>query len=409
MNFMSIGLLCVMTPVLASAQSLTTLFTFNQIDGNDPGTLLLGANGNLYGTMRQDGAELGGSIFEMTTTGQVVQGYYFNGFDPAGGEFPNGGLVQAPYGDFYGTTAGGGTGGNGGGTVFKIAERQVITLYNFCSKSGCADGAYPYVGLTAAGNGNFYGTTNQGGRSCKFTDNGCGTIFEITPAGALTTLYRFCSREDCSDGYFPSGPLVEGRDGNFYGTTIFGGHGCEGSGCGTVFKITPAGELTTLYQFCSEAKCADGQFPYAGLVRASDGNFLGGADQGGIVEGCPVNSFGCGTIFRITPSGKFTTLHTFCALKNCADGGAPSAPLLQGTNGKIYGTASFGGANGYGDVFEITTEGQFTVLYSFCSQENCADGVTPASGLLESKGLLYGTTSGYGNQTPGTVFSLSLE
>jgi uncharacterized repeat protein (TIGR03803 family) len=397
------------TAISTSAQSLTTLLTFNKTNGADPGTLTFGSNGNLYGAAGEDGEYLGGSIFELSTAGRTLGEYYFNGFDPGGGEFPNNPLVQAANGEFYGTTGGGGTGGTGGGTVFKVQNGQVITLYNFCSKPACADGTYPYFGLILGSNGNFYGTTNQGGTTCKLTDNGCGTVFVITPQGTLTTLYEFCSLPSCADGIFPVGPLVQGRDGNFYGTTMLGGTGCSGSGCGTIFKITPTGELTALHQFCSVPGCADGRFPYAGLMQASDGDFYGTADQGGIIKGCPVNTYGCGTIFKITPSGKFTKIYTFCTLENCTDGGGPSAPLMQDANGNIYGTAGFGGANNYGDIFEITTAGQFTVLYSFCAEQNCADGTTPASQLLERDGILYGTTSGYGNQTGGTVFSLSLE
>jgi uncharacterized repeat protein (TIGR03803 family) len=399
--------LCAGTAISGSAQSLTTLFTFNKTNGADPGTLTFGANGNLYGSAGEDGEYLGGAIFELSTAGKSLGEYYFNGFEPTGGEFPNNPLVQIGSGEFYGTTGGGGSGN--GGTVFKVENGQVITLYNFCSKPACADGTYPYSGLTLAGNGNLYGTTNQGGTSCKFTGNGCGTIFEITTQGTLTTLYEFCSRASCADGIFPMGPLVQGRDGNFYGTTMFGGIGCSGSGCGTIFRITPRGELTTLHQFCSVPGCADGRFPAAGLVQASDGDFYGTAQQGGIIKNCPVNNYGCGTIFKITPTGKFTTLYTFCTLENCTDGGGPQAPLMQGANGSIYGTAGFGGANDYGDVFEMTTAGQLTVLYSFCAGENCADGTTPTSQLLERDAILYGTTSGYGNQTGGTVFSLSLE
>lgn len=407
--------LCAALSITAPAQSLTTLLTFNGSNGSNPEALTIGANGNLYGAANQLGLGLGGSIFEITTAGTLIDQYYFNSFDPSGGEYPNGGLVQTANRNFYGTTSNGGvnTGGNGAGTVFKIAEGKVITLYAFCSKANCADGAYPYAGLVQARNGNFYGTTYQGGTStnCIAPGSGCGTIFEITPAGELTTLYSFCPEKNCPDGYYPYGALVQGQDGNFYGTAYEGGsQACGAGGCGTVYKITPAGKFTTLYRFCSLPGCADGVGPAAGLVQGSNGDFFGTTGQGGIVNGCPVNFLGCGTVFEITPSGKLRTLYTFCTQENCTDGGAPLAPLMQSANGTFYGTAAFGGATGYGDVFEITAAGQFSTLYSFCSLQSCADGATPEAGLVEANGLLYGTTSGdYGTEGSGTVFSLPLD
>ncbi len=141
---------------------------------------------------------------------------------------------------------------------------RLTNLYSFCSQPGCADGELPYAGLIQGANGNLYGTTLAGGTS------GTGTVFEITPAGQLTTLYKFCSQPGCTDGAAPFAGLVQ-ANGNFYGTTEAGGT----SGYGTVYEITPAGRLTTLYNFCSLSGCADGFRPYAGLLLASDGNLYG--------------------------------------------------------------------------------------------------------------------------------------
>lgn len=183
------------------------------------------------------------------------------------------------------------------------AKAQINVLYSFCSKGGdsCTDGLYPVGGLVQGADGNFYGTTSAGGAYWQ------GNVFKITPQGALTTLYSFCSGgSPCSDGGEPQGTLIQGTDGNFYGTTSFGGTG-SGAG-GTVFKITPDGVLTTLYNFCSQGipDCADGNYPYGALVQGTDGNFYGTTESNG--WGPPY-----GTIFKITPDGTFTNLHSFCS------------------------------------------------------------------------------------------------
>ncbi|MGB6472140.1 MAG: choice-of-anchor tandem repeat GloVer-containing protein, partial [Candidatus Acidiferrales bacterium] len=152
------------------------------------------------------------------------------------------------------------------------AQSNESVLYSFGSQGGtdCTDGAVPLAGLIQGSDGNFYGTTRVGGNT-----NDAGTVFKLTPSGILTTLYSFCSQggTDCTDGEYPYGGLIQGSDGNFYGTTFEGGDGYFN--VGTVFKITPSGTLTTLYSFCSQANCTDGELPYAGLIQGSDGNFYG--------------------------------------------------------------------------------------------------------------------------------------
>src|ERR1017187_7371382 len=190
------------------------------------------------------------------------------GFPCTDGEVPFAGLVQATNGDLYGTAYFGGP--NGGGAVFKITPGGTLTtLYSFCSQSNCTDGAVPMAGLVQAANGNFYGTTESGGRA-----NGrYGTVFKITPTGTLTTLHRF----NGTDGASPHAGLVQAADGNLYGTASSGG----ATGGGTVFKITPTGELTTLYSFCSQTNCTDGGQPLAGLVQDTNGDFYGTTYGGG--------------------------------------------------------------------------------------------------------------------------------
>jgi uncharacterized repeat protein (TIGR03803 family) len=166
----------------------------------------------------------------------------------------------------------------------------------------------------------------------------------MTPAGTLTTVYNFCVLADCADGAVPNAPLLQASDGNFYGTTSAGGTHRGGS----VFRVTAAGKLTTLYSFCAQVNCADGDDPQTGLIQGTDGNFYGTTEGGGTSSGC---HYGCGTIFRITPAGKLTTLHSF----SVTDGTSPSSGLLQGTDGDFYGATPGGGANNGGTVYSLST------------------------------------------------------
>ncbi len=297
-----------------------------------------------------------GTIFKVTPGGSLTT---LHSFSPLMASGPTGGLVEGSDGNFYGTTPQGGT-HPGAGTVFVIsASGSFSVLHNFDT----TDGAGPYAGLVQGTDGNFYGTTISGG------PNGYGTVFKITPAGALTTLYSFSS----GDGASPFGALILGTDGNFYGTTYGGGHNanCDGlDACGTVFKITPAGVLTTLYNFCNQTNCTDGARPYAGLVQAGDGNFYGTTWQGG-TNCVPGLNGGCGTVFKITPDGTFTSLYSFCTQANCTDGKNPFyGSLVQASDGNLYGTTWLGGtetrcSSGCGTIFRITTGGSFTTVHSF--------------------------------------------
>ncbi len=309
---------------------------------------------------------------------------------------PEAGLV-APNGDLYGTGDGGGA--NGDGTVFKITpDGTLTTLHNFDG----TDGSNPFGGLVQALNGDLYGITYGGGA------NGQGTVFKITPEGTLTTLYSFCSQGGslCTDGSSPNG-VIQATNGDFYGTAFSGGT----NGQGTVFKITPSGTLTTLYSFCSQSGCTDGEQPNWGVIQATNGDFYGTTSAGG------ANGYG-GTVFKITPSGTLTTLYSFCSQSGCTDGANPSAGLIQGTDGNFYGTTYSYGANGNGGtIFKITPSGTLTTLYSFCSQGGslCTDGKGPSADLVQdTDGTFYGTTMGGGTSTAcpfglcGTVFSLSV-
>jgi uncharacterized repeat protein (TIGR03803 family) len=243
-----------------------------------------------------------------------------------------------------------------------------------------------------AANGNFYGITQEGG------SNGDGTVFEITPAGKLTTLYNFCSQTNCTDGRLPQ-ILMQAANGNFYGTTQAGGIG--NGAYGTVFEITPAGALNTLYSFCSLANCSDGETPTAGLVQTANGNLYGTAKRGGVHSD--------GTVFELTPAGQLTTLYNFCSQTDCADGSLPDVGMVLGTDGNFYGATFYGGVSNYGTVFEITPQGTLTTLYSLCSQPNCTDGATPVGEVQATNGTFYGAAQdGGGKYADGTLFTLSM-
>jgi len=383
-------LLCASTVIASSTTTFTTLVSFTGPNGAHPlyGSLIQDAAGNLYGTTSQGGANSAGTVFQITASGTLTVLYSFcTQAACADGSNPWGGLVLGTDGNFYGATSGGGT--SNYGTIFKMTPSGALTtLHSFAP----TDGGNPYA-LIQASDGNFYGTAPAGGAYTY------GTVYRITPGGTFTTLYSFCAQPNCIDGEVPSG-LVEGADGNFYGTTQLGGVHQQG----TVFKITPSGTLTTLYSFCAEAGCADGMAPSAALIQTTDGNFYGTTSYGPKAAAClPV----CGTVFEITPAGALTTLHTF----GPDEGAAPSA-LIQAADGNLYGTAAEGGPpnNPEGTIYQITPSGALAVLYGFCAQPNCTDGANPNAGLVQgSNGILYGTTLGGGASGDGVVFSLELQ
>jgi len=221
----------------------------------------------------------------------------------------------------------------------------------------------------------------------------CGATVIASPAA---TKFKSLVSFDATDGEYPTlMSVVQGLDGNLYGTTQYGGTYSHG----TVFKMTPGGKLTTLWNFCKVAGCPDGAQPEAGLTLATDGNFYGATNAGGAI--------GYGSIFKITPAGKLTTLFSFCQKNGCADGSGPS-PLIQASDGNFYGTTMGGGAHQHGTIYELTPDGILTTLYNFCSQPSCADGQYPAAGLVQAtNGNLYGTTADGGAHGDGTVFSIA--
>jgi uncharacterized repeat protein (TIGR03803 family) len=396
MKACGVFLLWAATAAALPAQTFTTLHSFNGTNGSEPyAGLVQGTDGNLYGTTKQGGANTDGIVFNITTSGMLTSLYSFcKQRGCTDGADPEAGLVQGTNGDFYGTTFLGGAnhacGGNPCGTVYKITSSgHLTTLHSFDGM----DGETPSASLVLGTNGKFYGTTYEGGA------NNDGTVFSITAGGTLATLHSF----DDTDGAIPEAGLVQGTNGKFYGTTPGGG----ANGDGTVFSITTGGTLATLHSF---GIGGDGEFPLAGLVQASNGNLYGTTYEGG--------TYGGGTVFRVTPSGNLKTLYSFCQHSGCPDGQSPEAGLVQGTDGNLYGTTYEGGANtnsscsnGCGTIFSITPSGTLTTLYNFCSQggSNCTDGYGLQAALVQdTNGTFYGTTVFGGANDDGTVFSLSV-
>jgi uncharacterized repeat protein (TIGR03803 family) len=350
--------------------ALTTLHSFaGDIEGQGPVGLVQGSNGYFYGTTSAGGPNWSGTVFKISTDGALTTLYSFTGGNDGGG--PNG-LVQGSDGYFYGTTEEGGNGlspdmwPSGNGTVFRISPNGALTsLYSF---PGGDDGANPSAGLVQGRDGNFYGTTEYS----QVFNSGAGSMFKISTNGALSNLYSFTGG---NDGANPRAALVQGSDGYFYGTTEWGGT----NGMGNVFKISTDGALTSLYYFGSVQDTnglpLDGGGPN-GLVQGSDGNFYGTTVNGG-------TNGGNGTVFKISASGALTTLYSFTGGN---DGGGPNG-LVQGSDGYLYGTTVNGGTNGgNGTVFKISTDGALTTLYAFGSITNASgealDGASPSAGLV---------------------------
>ena len=377
------------TTVTLPAQTFKSLDSFGNTDAAFPWATLVQANdGNFYGTTQNGGNTACtsgcGTIFRIAPNGKVTT---FN-FDGTNGSQPIAGLVQAANGDFYGVTTTGGA--NDAGTVFKFTPKGgLITLYSFAANTGYG----PLGGLVLASDGSFYGTTSSGGPptgACK--PSGCGTIFKITPKGTYTTLHNF---NGIPDGGNPLATMTQAPNGKFYGTASALG---TANNYGTVFTMTPKGKFTVVHQFND----TDGAYPFGGLIRGTDGNFYGQTDLGG------ASNYGAfGTVYKMTPSGKVTTLHSF----EQTDGDNPVSNLVQGTDGNFYGTASYGGKHpNFGTIFKITASGKFTTLHNFDS----TDGSYPYAGLIQAtNGKFYRATFAGGSSTActygcGTVFSLSV-
>jgi uncharacterized repeat protein (TIGR03803 family) len=351
-------------------------------------TLMQAADGNFY--LTTSGGWTGylftgwtgwGSILRMTPSGSTTVLHDFTG-GPDGG-FPGGALIQATDGNFYGTTMRGGSAvcPQGCGTVFRMTPDGAITVLHAFTGN---DGSLPNAALIQASDGDFYGTTLYGGTPADYghpgLGGGGGTVFRITPDGSHTILHVLTFSDLA---VVPAATLIQATDGNFYGVTETGGL----DGSGVIFRITPTGGFTILHRFAGGRTRA---VALATLLQASDGNFYGTTFEG--VDGV-------GTIFKMTPSGAFTTLH---ALRGGIDGLYSSGSLIE-KDGAFYGTMAQGTPSDGGAVFSITPDGTFTLQYVF---RDGADGASPASLIRGLDGAFYGVTTGGGAFKLGTVFRL---
>ena len=383
--------------------------TAGSTDGTNPNAgLILGTDGNLYGTTANGGQYDVGTVFRLTPEGTESILYEFGAAGSRDGAQPSGPLIQDRAGNLYGTTAAGGV--NGGGTIFRIAPGGTESLiYSFGAS------ATPNGGLVLDGAGNFYGTTSYGGINYN------GTVFMVSPLGVESELHLFTGN---ADGGSPAAGLTAGNDGSYYGTTSAGANGV-----GTVFKITPVvsagtaprATFTTLHVF-GNAGVADGAMPLAPLLLASDGNFYGTTNQGG--------EYNQGAVFEITPTGVESVVYSFWGVGyGIIDAGSPSSGLIQGSDGNLYGTTVNCGLYNRGSIYRITPRGQGTVLneqmlYSFTGTlgtlgvlgggiSGSLDGAGAMGALVETTdGSFYGTTIVGGiadgnNNGNGMVFKLS--
>ena len=370
-------LLCTASATILHAQKYTDLYNLGSTLGEPAnpawmGLLAQGRDGNLYSTSQGGGMNTYGSVFQLTPAGKMNLLYSF--MNKKDGASPNSGLTLGTDGNLYGTTPVGGS--LGFGTVFKITTSgQFKTLHDF---NGSTEGLHPDSPPVEGFDGNFYGTTD-------------GSVYKMTPSGKLTVIYTFPGKS----GLGQPEALTLGIDGNFYGTTL-GGQGAYRYGA--VFKITPHGTLTVLYPFMGTP---DGQGAKGAIIQASDGNFYGTTEGGGLN--------GVGAIYKMTPAGALTIIHSFSETDGM--GLHPLAGLVQATDGKFYGAA--GSNTSSGVLFQITSKGKYTVLVSLTNNIGKYPGANPQVSLFQhTNGTLYGDTYGGGTGKLcfcGVLYSLGMK
>lgn len=290
--------------------------------------------------------------------------------------------VQATDGNFYGVAAGG---VHGEGVIYRMTpDGKLSSLYSFCAQYRCADGRDVTASPILGSDGNLYGVTSYGGSSDS------GVIYRVTLDGEFTVLYNICPTNTCPDGTAVSW-LTEGGDGNFYGATSDGGKHNDGE----VFRISPNGDFKVLYPFCSLADCADGGFAQSPPIQGIDGNFYGVASGGGSLQG--------GVMYKLTPSGTYSVIRNFCLYTDPSCNGSAPLSIVQDAHGNFFGVTDFAGTIGAGVLFEITSTYQYKALRSF-------DAVSgyPLSGLtLGNDGKIYGKTVGNSGLNGGTIFNVT--
>ncbi|HTT84716.1 MAG TPA: choice-of-anchor tandem repeat GloVer-containing protein [Rhizomicrobium sp.] len=387
-------------PSPAAAQREKVVLSFGGRTAPYPVAGLIDVRGILYGTTeysgdgnRSCGLKIGGCGILYWLDPKTGAGGWdaFCGASCGDGARPEAALIDVK-GILYGTTYGGGIGTYkhcgklGCGTVYAFdpATDAEKVIYSFCSQQKCRDGIGPVSNLIYA-RGLLYGTTQQGGIDDSNCYRGCGTVFVLDPySGMETVLHSFCSRKrrNCLDGERPSAGLIRVKD-KLYGTTSEGGD----HNSGTVFSLDlKTGAEKVLHEFQG---APDGEAPLAGLVDVN-GTLYGTTVLGGVGSSV-CRKWGCGTVFSVDlTTGAESVVYSFCSLRDCADGSSPQAGLIN-VSGILYGTA--------GAVFSLNpTTGAETVVYAFCSRRDCKDGEDPVAGLIDVHGTLYGTTIYGGDQ-----------
>ncbi len=374
-----LGVLGLLSAGRAPAQSYNVLHQFSNgtNDGANPYmSLVQGTDGNFYGTTYYGGASNRGTIFRINSTGSFTDLYQFKGSLANDGAYPEAALLQASDGNFYGTTYEGGS--NNFGVIFRMTPAGVLTNLHIFQPIAAHDGRWSYAPLIQGTDGLLYGTTTGGGT------NSDGTVFQMTLSGNESVIYSF---SNSVDGNSPDAGLFQGSDGNFYGTAEAGGS----HGVGTFFRITSAGVLTPLHEF--GATTSDGQNPYAGIIQGYNGNYYGTTYLGG--------SNSHGTVFMMTSSGVFTNIYNFGGVTY--DGLTPQGGVIQGSDSYLYGATYIGGTNNDGALFKIGTNGGMIQLHAFGT--GVGDGTHPLSGVVEgSDGNYYGATYQGGTNNDGAIF-----
>ena len=365
----------------ARAATYQDLYTFagDDADGGGPvGALITDATGTIWGTTSSGGPNGAGTVFKYTPAAGETMVYHFTGGND--GDLPMGGLLRGPNGDFFGTTEIGGK--YGLGTVFQVTPTGMLkTLYAFGSKAN--DGANPEGELIWSSDHKLVGTTVNGG------DGQLGTVFEVSPGGKETILHSFVG----ADGQYPRAALVKDASGTLYGTTYDTSSNAVNAGNGTAFKIDSAGHFSVFFNFITSS----GYGPSAPMILDGSGNLLGTTQNGGTGNN--------GTVFKLTPAGKVTVLYTFTG---GADGGRPIAPLKLTSTGAVLSTTFEGGKNGYGTLYRLDSTGQIQTLHAFTG----TDGKFSLSGLLQDAPLsgsmwLYGLTFSGGSNGNGNIFRIT--
>jgi uncharacterized repeat protein (TIGR03803 family) len=367
-----------LAPNATSGQTLTVLYNFGSNPG-DPtypreiGNIVEAKDGSIITTSQQGGATGHGTVFKITTDGKLTVLHSFNGASEGAG--PQSGVVIGPDGCYYGTCFGGGA--KGTGILWKVAPDGTFSLLHTLEPG---NGSFPISGPVLGKDGSFYGATS-------YIDNFLlGAVYRMTPTGGYTALYKFNGKDAATIGYFASG-LTTAKDGNFYGTTFRGG-----AGFGTVYKVTPAGQISAIHKFDG----THGATAY-NLTQASDGNLYGACTTGGTAN--------FGLVYKLTPAGEFTVLHTFTG----PDGAAPVAGLVEAKDGYLYGNTKAGGKGGRGVIFRIKPDGSdFVVVYNL--NINMTEGrYCVQGGIQHSNGNLYNVVNEGGTKGQGIVYCLDMK